>query len=90
MNNPNLPHRKIRHAEIMRKAGFVIDKAWMGINNGKQRESNVTKLIYWKHPGLGITIFFFDYQQVSLAMLLNKTCDKLKIHMNWLARVSFD
>lgn len=74
MRNPNFPKRQIRHAKVMRQAGFVIDEGWMSLNkhNPPMPNSNVAKLIYWKHPRLQMTICIFDYEQISLAKLIER------------------
>ena len=49
MNNPNYPHRKICHADLLTKAGFKIDMAWYEIQPVKPiMVTNCGKLIYWK------------------------------------------
>ena len=74
MKNPNYPLRNIRHAEVLTKAGFVIDEGWMKINNESQTKAlcNCSKLIYWKHPKLKTAVCYFDFQQVTLVNLINK------------------
>lgn len=77
MRHPNLPHRKIRHASLLTKAGFVIDMGWMNLNNSAKStrpdpNSNVAKLIYWKHPTLKMTVCIHDYEQITLANLVER------------------
>lgn len=73
MRHPNLPNRRIRHATVMRKAGFVIDEQWMSLNKDRPTViSNVAKLIYWKHPTLQMTICLHDYEQITLAELVKR------------------
>src|SRR5512137_841161 len=32
MKHPHYPNRKIRHADLLRKAGFHLDMGWMNLN----------------------------------------------------------
>jgi hypothetical protein len=66
MKNPYFKNRTIRHADLLTEAGFKIDLRWYRDNN--PRLCNVNKLIYWIKDD--ITLFFFDYERVSLKRLL--------------------
>jgi uncharacterized protein with HEPN domain len=89
MRNPNHPNRKIWHADVMRKAGFEIDEAWMNINKNTIVPSNptgVSKLIYWKNAQ-GVRVVLHDYQQITLKTLVKRVYDQAVHHMKQKARI---
>ena len=92
MRHPNLPYRRIRHAQIMRKAGFVIDEGWMNLNknNPPNPNSNVAKLIYWKHPTLKMSICIHDYEQIALSELVNRVYEQARYWFKKSVRIEWD
>jgi hypothetical protein len=89
MNNPNYPHRKICHADLLTKAGFKIDMAWYEIQPVKPiMVTNCGKLIYWKRGETHITLF--DYQKISLNTLISRVIEQTKYNMAKKARVVFN
>jgi hypothetical protein len=50
---------------------------------------NVSKLIYWKHPTLPMTITAFDYEQITLATLVKQVYAQAKYWTKHGATVAF-
>jgi hypothetical protein len=91
MNNPYFPNRKIRHANLLKEAGFEIDLAWYRDKDnrvGNPNPTNVTKLIYWKRGDIRVTLF--DYQQISLSKLIDRIEGQVKYNYRQKARVVFN
>ncbi len=92
MKNPILPYRKIRHAELLTKAGFKIDLRWYTkekLNNPNNIDCNVNRLIYWIN-NKNETITLFDYQQISLKSFLERYSAVVKYNFKKHAQVTFD
>jgi hypothetical protein len=88
-NNPYFPNRKIRHADLLTKAGFVVDERWYRNKNEPQRLCNVTKLIYWINPKTDVRITFFDYQQISLKTFIERISGQVEYNLKKKASVTF-
>lgn len=91
-HNPYFPSRKIRHADLMVKAGFQIDERWYKDGLEKfsakvKKPTSVTKLIYWKRGEIQVCLF--DYQQISLSNLINRVESQAKYWLRKKAKIVF-
>jgi hypothetical protein len=87
MNNPYFPHRKIRHAKLLTRAGFTINRKWYRDLDKPQRETNCNKLIYWKRGN--IHIIFLDYEQVSIKKLVERIISQAEYNTKNRAQIVF-
>ena len=93
--NPYFPNRKIRHAKLLKEAGFEIDMRWYKNENGELKQpkgfnpkpTNCSKLIYWKRGDIRVTLA--DYQQISLKELVRRVEEQVKYNCKQKAKIVF-